>query len=762
MRVLLLDSYDSFTLNLYSTVHKALSSRIAADTKHGPAIDANGPDAAAPVGVDISIVHADQVDAAVVRDLIDQTDLVVIGPGPGSPLLPEDTGILPEVWKYLLELEEAGRGAEVPAVLGVCLGFQTFLNAYGHDISRLAQVRHGVVSDVDITAEGRADLFATAGETLACVRYHSLFATFDEATPGPLVPLAWATDADRRVLMAARHQTLPFWGVQYHPESICSEHGVATVAALYDLAAAHVAARRALLAARAPAVAGVPLVRAQPLLKGPRQADGTPAPPVTGKAETYRRSLPCADAGAATVAICDTLAEGDFALLDSAAAPGRWTVIGVRSASSMQITYWLDDECLLLVRGGATRAQEPVRVPVAGARDVWAFLAHFMKGMATDDDGTEIPFDSGLIGYYSYEFGLAGVLDEIVKERTIPDVDLTFYDRSIIVDHQTSTVYVQSTNERAWVDDTAASLAGLLKIVSVDDGVAEGRADFDVVRPGHEDYVDTVRGAQEFLYSGDSYELCVTGRTTMRARAGAGAGAPLATDAWEAYKRLRRTNPAPYACFLSTAHTAVVGASPERFLTWDDRTRVAELRPIKGTIARTEAVTPAMADVLLGQNPKERAENLMIVDLVRHDLQAFCEPGDVTVPQLMRVEAYATVYQLVSAIEGRYRPEFTGADVLRGALPPGSMTGAPKKRTVEILQALEMNDGVRGIYSGVTGYWDSRGRGDWSVVIRTAVLDKTRDEWTVGAGGAITALSDPDKEWAEMVLKLEGVLQPFL
>ncbi|KAK8113089.1 Aminodeoxychorismate synthase [Apiospora sp. TS-2023a] len=226
------------------------------------------------------------------------------------------------------------------------------------------------------------------------------------------------------------------------------------------------------------------------------------------------------------------------------------------------------------------------------------------------------------------------------------------------------------------------------------------------------------------------------------------------------------------------------------------------MRPMKGTVRKSGAVAMlAQAEQIL-HVPKEEAENLMIVDLVRHDLHSVCGPGRVTVPQLLKVEEYASVFQMISVVEGQLPAtvsspsnndknvvdttttttssrmnHYTGLDVLAASLPPGSMTGAPKKRSCEILQGIEggSHHGERSLYSGVVGYMDATGRGDWSVTIRSLFRwdDETTtpppnqpdgpetEVWRIGAGGAVTALSTPEGETEEMLVKLKGPLGIF-
>ena len=350
-------------------------------------------------------------------------------------------------------------------------------------------------------------------------------------------------------------------------------------------------------------------------------------------------------------------------------------------------------------------------------------------------------FGGGYVGYFGYELkALTG--GAAAHESPAPDSLWIWANRFIVIDHDNELTYLVAVDEDGtgedWLDRAEEAAADWW--MGGIDVPAVARLDLEVhLEQDRATYLAGIAACMAALEAGETYEVCLTNRVRL----------PAVPDPFEFFRWQRATNPAPYAAFLKYGDIAVASSSPERFLTVD-ADGWAECRPIKGTAPReADPDQDQLAAKALAEDEKTRAENLMIVDLIRNDLGRVSEPGTVHVPQLMEVESYRTVHQLVTTVRGRLRTGVSAVDAVRACFPPGSMTGAPKIRTMEILDELESS--ARGVYSGALGYLTVDGRADLSVVIRTAVL--TPDETVIGAGGAIVLDSDPVAEYDEMVLK---------
>lgn len=405
--------------------------------------------------------------------------------------------------------------------------------------------------------------------------------------------------------------------------------------------------------------------------------------------------------------------------------------------------FWLDSAsgARFSFMGAASRVMRawPDRIEFDGEvlqPGVFAWLADALTERVEVPD---VPFGLtlGWVGYLGYELK-AECGGARVYESVDPDAVLMYVDRTIVFEQDET--YLVST-DRDWITETAALLAALPEPEPVRPVVAtQVRA-----RHSRDKYLKMIEACQEAIRGGESYEVCLTNMVSAQAD----------IDPWNAYRLLRKHSPAPYGAYLRLGDIAVLSSSPERFLQiLSDGT--VESQPIKGT--RPRGATQAEDLVLrkdLATNEKDRAENLMIVDLVRNDLGRHAVVGSVEVPAIFQVETYATVHQLVSTIRARLRPDVSPVHCVQSAFPGGSMTGAPKIRTMEIIDELE--EGPRGVYSGVLGYFSMTGHIDLSIVIRTLVV--RQGEVSFGVGGAIIDPSEPGAEFDETVVKATAMLR---
>ncbi|MDN8604987.1 chorismate-binding protein [Corynebacterium ureicelerivorans] len=611
--ILLVDNYDSYTFNL--------AHLIAEVAGHEPLVVPAGEAAGLP----------ERVRAG-------EFSHVVISPGPGTPERDEDFGASRRVI-------EAAAKAQVP-LLGVCLGHQGLAMLAGAAVTQAPEPRHGFVSTLTHSGEG---IFAGIPQGFEVVRYHSLHV---EEVPGVTVHAR----SEDGVVQALKVDGLPHWGVQFHPESVLTQHGGAIM--------------RNFL----------------------------------GDWRLLHRAVP---GGIDCQRVFDAIRRSgnDAFFLDSADARGSFSILGdTAGALSRSIPFTLGDGDIL------RDLEQECSTPIHGAPD--------------------LPFTGGVIGYLGYECAELTMPITLHHRSHYPDAYFVRPQSFIVYDHQAEVAHLcalAGEGSEALLDRLEAALES-----AAGDGAGTGGASIGEGSWSNPDYLGSIERAQELLHAGESYEVCLTDTYT----------APAAGDI---YRQLREHNPAPYAAHLVFDGVEVASASPERFLTV--RGREVEAKPIKGTVAADQ--DPAQLF-----DAKTRAENLMIVDLLRNDLSRVCQPGTVRVPGLMQVESYATVHQLVSTITGRLREGCTAVDAVRATFPPGSMTGAPKLRTCEIIDELETSP--RGVYSGALGYFGFDGQADLSVVIRTAV--RAGNTVTVGAGGAIVLASDPESELAERNLKAQSVL----
>jgi para-aminobenzoate synthetase len=359
----------------------------------------------------------------------------------------------------------------------------------------------------------------------------------------------------------------------------------------------------------------------------------------------------------------------------------------------------------------------------------------------------------GYVGYFGYEFRAhTEPASPVTHHASTPDALWMQAVRYMIHDHHTGTNWLVGDSQ--WLDEIETVLRTFAESNDIASTSSQQNPLSELVFavPTRESYTADVRECQREIYEGNSYEICLTAQTRAQASASVNK-----EDALAIYLAQRQHNAAPYAAFVHCNDFYILSSSPERFLSISPAGR-AETKPIKGTIARfTDPAEDARRATWLKNDPKTRAENLMIVDLLRNDLSRVSYSDSVQVPVLMGVESYSTVHQLVSTVRSLVRPDVHPVDAVLACFPGGSMTGAPKPSTMDIIDRLEGR--ARGVYSGALGFFSESGAVNLSIVIRTLVVAAS-GEVTLSAGGAIVADSDPDAEYDEMVTKLRAALPP--
>ncbi len=364
-----------------------------------------------------------------------------------------------------------------------------------------------------------------------------------------------------------------------------------------------------------------------------------------------------------------------------------------------------------------------------------------------------LPFAGGAVGYLGYEIAEQMDVHRLHgrNDLELPDAVWLLVDRLIAFDHRTGRTWAVglglSEFEAEARQRAGASADAIERALSAPARAPGLREHAEPARAEDLDgaaYAKSVDAIQQEIAAGNVYQACLTTRV-VRSWKG---------DPWALYRALRDANPAPFACFFELPEVAILSSSPERFLRVTREGEV-ESRPIKGTAPRGDdpALDTAHREAL-ARSEKDRAENLMIVDLVRNDLGRVCATGSVQVSELMAIEAYASVFQMVSTVRGRLAPDRDAFDAVAATFPPGSMTGAPKIAAMELLDRLEPVR--RSVYSGAIGYLDAWGGADLSVVIRTLLVLSGRA--VLHAGGGIVADSDPADEVREALLKLRPLL----
>jgi para-aminobenzoate synthetase len=718
MRTLLVDNHDSYTYNVFHLL-------------------------AAASGEEPVVVNNDAVSWRVLSR--SKFDAFVLSPGPGRPERWHDFGVCRDILRY----------SEVP-VLGICLGHQGIGNLLEGGVTSAPQPMHGRLSHVRHRGTG---IFTGVPQDFSVVRYHSLAITGPVGPEGHVV--AWADDG---VVMGVEHDSRPMWGVQFHPESIATEFGDRIARNFFELAeqdSATPTARRS---------------------QGPRRrAEGLTQSPVVGPSAGVVR-------GVVTAASVEVVGRGWTVLARTLEGAAPTEHLYERLFGDAETSFWLDSadaptwlaQCSYMgtsagpgerhlsydVDAAATTIRTPVGEEIRHG-SIFDLLEHEMVDFQAEAPiGVDRGLMGGYVGYLGYELKAdCGATN--LHSSDLPDAALMFANRVLAVDHARERTHVfalvyndvdgprppdidefsahqhERAVQTAWLEEATRVAAAAICDPPTErplDPPAEPGAhvSFRCGR-GRARYLADIERSQAELAAGESYEVCLTDQISTDAD----------PDPFALYRRLRRSNPSPFAAFLRFGDTAIVSSSPERFLSVG-RDGAVQARPIKGTISRADdPAEDAARRAELVNDEKTRAEHLMIVDLLRNDLGRVSEIDSVSVPDLMVVEPYATVHQVVSTVTGRLEEGRSPVECVRNCFPGGSMTGAPKERTMEIIDELE--DEARGVYSGAIGYFGVDGAVDLSIVIRTIVIRPGRT--TIGAGGAIVMQSDPEEEFDEILLK---------
>lgn len=595
-RILFIDAYDSFSNNITALLRQHL-----------------------PVTVEVIKINDPRFvfNDDAFQDFLNKFDAVVAGPGPGHPADVEDVGLISKLWHLPDD--------RLLPVLGICLGFQSLALAFGASVERLCEPRHGLVTPI---THCDRDIFAGVGDVRA-TQYHSLHVrlrNFDEKTGDlgdlwlprrhckEIQPLAWDLGDGKNgpILMGIRHCRKPFWGVQYHPESICSTQGQEMIINWWSQVCSWNAVR-------------CPLPTESPQDSGRASLDFAdlshiPRPPCVVHWETVKLT-DTAD----SARILETLRDSEECepiLLESGVRngkpinpeTGRFSIIGLHDEASLQVRWCANGAKLDIAQNG-----ELVESRRASIVEVFDTLESITDQRKARDGCSDIPFWGGLVGFISYEAGLRTIdVEPAGADRARrPDVWFAMVERSVVIDHVERLAYIQTIrgDDEAWMSSTAERLRQLC-VESCMRSEPQAKRDTNETEilsgPGRIDYCAKVSECQSHLRAGSSYELCLTDQTLVKS----------AAEPWALYSNLRQANPAPFGAYLrlQTEETgvSVISSSPERFLSWsrDDK---CQFRPIKGTVKKTPGMTRAKAEGILASE-KERAENLMIVDLIRHDL----------------------------------------------------------------------------------------------------------------------------------------------
>ncbi|WP_446682373.1 aminodeoxychorismate synthase [Cyanobacterium sp. HL-69] len=678
MRSLIIDNFDSFTHNIYQL--------LAQVNQVSPTVITNNQ------------WSWEQIKA-------EKFDNIVISPGPGNPSKKQDFGVCAEVLTK----------ANIP-ILGICLGHQGLGYYYGSTISKAPIPMHGRMSKI---YHDNDLLFESIPSGFEVVRYHSLII---DNLGNNLEAIAHTDD---NLIMAIRHKYKPFWGVQFHPESIGSQYGYKLLNNFKKITIDYHKKRSIKY-----------FIESQQKYFKKDEKESIH--------KIYYHKITNWQDPELVFKNLYSLSYNTFWLDSSMIAEGlsRFSFMGdTQGDESFTIKYNVNNNQIFI--------NQKDNQEILNNIDFYEYLDSLLEKYYCDNNSLPFNFCGGLVGYFGYELKQLSGYDNKYTS-SLPDCYLIKGDRTLAFDHQKKEIYLlyigkkgEDSEAQKWFKKIEIKLLKVSK-QTLNKEKIEYKQEIYLTR-NKQQYLDNIDICFEKIKQGESYEICLTNQINL----------PPIDNPLEYYCRLRKENPAPYSAFIQWEDATIICSSPERFLHLDKQGWL-ESKPIKGTVRR--GITKEEDEQLrqqLSLSEKEKAENLMIVDLLRNDLGKICEIGSVSVPKLMAIESYSSVHQMVSTVRGKLKQGITTLDCLRYIFPGGSMTGAPKKRTLKIIDQLETE--ARGIYSGSVGFLSFNGTLDLNIVIRTAIV--TKDKTTIGVGGAITALSDKDQEFEETKLKAQVLLK---
>jgi para-aminobenzoate synthetase len=628
-------------------------------------------------------------------------DNIVISPGSGTPDNPEDVALSMEVFNAF---------PEVP-ILGVCLGHQCLGKFFGGIVKYAPREMHGKYSQLLLSD---SPLFEGLPANISVVRYHSLIV---EKSTLPEELKCIAETVEDGLVMGLQHKERPFFGIQFHPESIGTTHGKEIISNFYKISECWNRTKH--------------------------------LPGAKGKSKRKFRTVEVPWKNPDLV-FENLFRKKPYSIWLDNSMPG----------TNRRYSYMGCPEYMIEARNTNVQFLDKNGIPLEKQEikctGLFNTIRECLLQSEMEENTSEIPFKGGFSGYFGYETTMHLDIQLTRYPLEYPEALMMWVEKFITYDYKTQKMYLCSIcpgEEEAdrWFTNVSAQIRSIntgtqLQFLSTQEPFTTPKLDIRQSQ-SKEEYLRNISEIKRYLKSGDTYETCLSNEFRVKIR----------LDSFELYKVLRLTNPAPYSAFIQMPGTAILSSSPECFITVTKEGHIRS-EPIKGTRpkGKNEAETEEIRKNL-SQSAKDHSELLMIIDLIRNDLSACCEKGSVSVSDFMKITEYATLMQLSAVVHGELRKDVTVVDMMSSAFPGGSITGAPKFRTMQIIDRLENRP--RGVYTGSIGYMSLDHAADFSIAIRTLVNHEDKEEISFGSGGAIIAESVPEEEYREILIKGYALLR---